>query len=260
MVIILNLKFLLNQEHQLNKQNSDLYSLQKVNDDLKDEVTSLNSSNENLKNTIQRLNTEVSDTKSKHEQETNERDMEWKENIKNVKAKMDNERKEKIKLEEKYKDLADELKEKKKSESKANQTNLMDPSPFKNVSSQTSPYNLFHCDDCSFVISDRNEFEAHMKAKHSRKFLDGKFKKVTTTKDLVIREWSDETSEGHDIIMAYVNMQNYARHKCEDCMDVFVRNTSKGKNPTWGWDLRFCTRYNFKLGDKWKEPPYMKSD
>ena len=129
-----------------------------------------------------------------------------------------------------------------------------------NVSIQTNNLKLSQCDECEFAVSNKNDFESHMKNKHSRLYLAGKYQKVTLTKDLVIQEWSDENCEGHDIIMAYINMQRYSGHKCDECIDGFVRNTSKAKNPTGGWDLRFCTKFNFKFGDRWKEPPYIKTD
>ena len=69
--------------------------------------------------------------------------------------------------------------------------------------------------------------------------------------------WNGDLYEKKSFAIYYINMCNGSNHDCDKCSYISVINEGVAPARTGGWSMQFCEKFNFKLGDSYKEPPYM---
>ena len=69
--------------------------------------------------------------------------------------------------------------------------------------------------------------------------------------------WNGDGYQNSRLAIAYINMCEHAHHDCDLCKYVSVMNEGTEPGRTGGWNMQFCEKFNFKLGDPFKEPPYI---
>ena len=74
------------------------------------------------------------------------------------------------------------------------------------------------------------------------------------------RFWNGDGYWNGRLAIDYINMCEHAQHNCEQCNYVSVMNEGTAPGRTGGWQMQFCHKFNFKLGDSFKGPPYTAPD
>ena len=69
--------------------------------------------------------------------------------------------------------------------------------------------------------------------------------------------WNGDGYRNNRLAIAYINMCNHSHHDCDQCKYISVMNEGTEPGRTGGWNMQFCHKFNFKLGDPYKEPPYI---
>ena len=69
--------------------------------------------------------------------------------------------------------------------------------------------------------------------------------------------WNGDLYVNNRLAIDYINMCNSSNHDCDECSYISVMNEGVAPGGTGGWSMQFCEKFNFKLGDPFKEPPYM---
>ena len=69
--------------------------------------------------------------------------------------------------------------------------------------------------------------------------------------------WNGDLYMNNRLAIDYINMCSYANHDCDECTYISVMNEGVTPGGTGGWSMQFCKKFNFKLGDPFKEPPYI---
>ena len=69
--------------------------------------------------------------------------------------------------------------------------------------------------------------------------------------------WNGDLYVNDRLAIDYINMCINSRHDCNQCSYISVMNEGVAPGRTGGWSMQFCKKFNFKLGDPFKEPPYL---
>ena len=83
---------------------------------------------------------------------------------------------------------------------------------------------------------------------------------VNESKDIVNAVhhfWNGDLYVNNRLAIDYINMCQYSNHDCDVCSYISVINEGVAPGGTGGWSMQFCKKFNFKLGDPFKEPPYI---
>ena len=82
-------------------------------------------------------------------------------------------------------------------------------------------------------------------------------KNVEKSVNVVHYFWNGDSFANHRLAIDYVNMCQYSNHDCDECAYISVINEGVAPGRTGGWSMQFCKKFNFKLGDPLREPPYI---
>ena len=69
--------------------------------------------------------------------------------------------------------------------------------------------------------------------------------------------WNGDLYVNRRLAIDYINMSSHANHDCDECSYISVMNKGVTPGGTGGWSMQFCKKFNFKLGDPLREPPYI---
>ena len=69
--------------------------------------------------------------------------------------------------------------------------------------------------------------------------------------------WNGDLSGNNRLAIDYINMCRFSNHDCDECSYISVINEGVAPGRTGGWPMQFCKKLNFKLGDPFREPPYI---
>ena len=86
---------------------------------------------------------------------------------------------------------------------------------------------------------------------------DTKSNKVKGNVNVVHHFWNGDLYVNNRLAIDYINMCQNANHDCDECSYISVHNEGVAPGRTGGWSMQFCSKFNFKLGDHFKEPPYI---
>ena len=81
--------------------------------------------------------------------------------------------------------------------------------------------------------------------------------KVKDIVNVVHNFWNGDLYVNKRLAIDYINMCQYSNHDCDECNYISVINEGVAPGGTGGWSMQFCKKFNFKLGDPFKEPPYI---
>ena len=81
--------------------------------------------------------------------------------------------------------------------------------------------------------------------------------KVKDIVNVVQYFWNGDLYVNNRLAIDYINMCNGTNHDCDKCSYISVMNEGVAPGGTGGWSMQFCRKFNFKLGDPFKDPPYM---
>ena len=83
------------------------------------------------------------------------------------------------------------------------------------------------------------------------------FNKTKSAVNVVNYFWNGDLYVNNRLTIDYINMCSHANHDCDECNYISVMNEGVTPGGTGGWSMQFCQKFNFKLGDPFKEPPYI---
>ena len=69
--------------------------------------------------------------------------------------------------------------------------------------------------------------------------------------------WNGDLHVNKRLAIDYINMCQYSNHDCDECSYISVINEGVAPGRTGGWSMQFCKKFNFKLGDALRDPPYI---
>jgi hypothetical protein len=121
------------------------------------------------------------------------------------------------------------------------------------LSSKSVPEEHDACKDCN--VEDTGL------AVSSTGIINQAFNEPEKVKDVAVNAvqyfWNGDLYQNNRLAIDYINMCNYSNHDCAKCSYISVMNEGVAPGRTGGWSMQFCEKFNFKLGDPYKDPPYM---
>ena len=81
--------------------------------------------------------------------------------------------------------------------------------------------------------------------------------KVKDIVNVVHNFWNGDLYVNNRLAIDYINMCQFSNHDCDECSYISVINEGVAPGGTGGWSMQFCKKFNFKLGDPFREPPYI---